>query len=78
MSSLLLETDSPVLGAIAGERNEPARVVQSLAAIAELKSLSVAEVREAMAANTLRLYGELDLGSRLAGERADLTARSAR
>jgi len=56
LSSLLLETDSPVLGAVAGERNEPAAVVLSVNAIAELKSLSVVEVREAVAENSRRLY----------------------
>lgn len=60
LSCLLLETDSPVLGTVAGERNEPARVVHSLAAIAEIKEISRDEARETLAANTLRLYGELD------------------
>jgi len=57
LSSLLLETDSPVLAAVPGERNEPARVVQSLAAIAEIKGLDVDQVREAIADNARRLYG---------------------
>jgi TatD DNase family protein len=56
LSSLLLETDSPVLGVDPGERNEPARVARSLAAIAELRGDPVAAVREAVAANTERLY----------------------
>lgn len=56
LSCLLLETDSPVLAAIAGERNEPCRVVESLAAIAELKGLSIDEVRESVTDNSRRLY----------------------
>lgn len=57
LSCLLLETDSPVLGAEPGERNEPAQVRRSLAAIAELRGMAVEAVREAMTANTARLYG---------------------
>jgi len=56
LSCLLLETDSPVLAAVAGERNEPCRVLESLTAIAELKSLNVEEVRETVAENSRRLY----------------------
>lgn len=58
LSSLLLETDSPVLGAEAGQRNEPANVVFSLRAIAEIKGLREVAVAEAIWENTLRLYGE--------------------
>ncbi len=53
---LLLETDSPVLGAEPGERNEPANVVRSLQAIADIKELPVEQVTEAVGANTARLY----------------------
>lgn len=59
LSCLLLETDSPVLGPVAGERNEPANLVLSLAAIAELKGIGEQEVAESVAANTRRLYGDL-------------------
>ncbi|MCZ6507329.1 MAG: TatD family hydrolase [Acidobacteria bacterium] len=59
LSCLLLETDSPVLGTVPGERNEPARVVDALVAIAEVKEISRDEAREALAANTLHLYGQL-------------------
>lgn len=58
LSCLLLETDSPVLAAVAGDRNEPCHVVQSLAALAELKDLHLDEVRETVADNSRRLYGE--------------------
>lgn len=59
LSALLLETDSPVLGAEPGERNEPSRLPLSLEAIAEIRGLDPAEVREAIADNTRRLYGDL-------------------
>jgi TatD DNase family protein len=56
LSCLLLETDSPVLGAEPGERNEPASLVVARDAIAEIKALSRDEVTAAVAANTERLY----------------------
>ncbi len=56
---LLLETDSPVLGVDAHERNEPDQVTVSLASIAELKGLAPGAVREIVAANTRALYGDL-------------------
>jgi TatD DNase family protein len=59
LSCLLLETDSPVLGAVPGERNEPANLVQSLRAIAELKGVAEEAVAQAVAENTRRLYGDL-------------------
>jgi TatD DNase family protein len=57
LSCLLLETDSPVLGPVAGERNEPANVRVALDAIAEIKGLSPDEVAGAVSENTVRLYG---------------------
>lgn len=59
LSCLLVETDSPVLGPSAGERNEPANAVISIDTIAELKKVSRAEVIEAVFNNTLRLFGNL-------------------
>ena len=56
LSCLLLETDSPVLAAVVGERNEPCRVIESLAAIAEIKGLAVDQVRETVTENSRRLY----------------------
>lgn len=58
LSCLLLETDSPVLGAEPGRRNEPANLVIALQAIAELKGETEAGVAEAIYENTLRLYGD--------------------
>jgi TatD DNase family protein len=56
LESLLVETDSPVLGPEPGARNEPANVAVSVRAIAELKGLSEAEVVEAIVENQLRLF----------------------
>ncbi|MCP4205155.1 MAG: TatD family hydrolase [bacterium] len=57
LSCLLLETDSPVLGAQPGERNEPANTMVALQAVAELKGLTEEAVADAVYENTLRLYG---------------------
>lgn len=57
LDCLLLETDSPVMAPVRGERNEPANLVTPLRAIAEIKQLPVETVREAVVANTARLYG---------------------
>ncbi|MBW2150968.1 MAG: TatD family hydrolase [Deltaproteobacteria bacterium] len=59
LSSLLIETDSPVLGPTGQERNEPANVLIALKAIARIKNLSEQEIMEAVAGNTRRLYGDL-------------------
>ena len=56
LSCLLVETDSPVLGALAKERNEPANVLIAVKKIAELKRLSESEVMEELSENTRRLY----------------------
>ena len=57
LDSLLVETDSPVLGEDPSSRNEPANVSISVGAIAELKGFSEQEVREATTENAARLYG---------------------
>jgi TatD DNase family protein len=57
LSCLLVETDSPVLGPVPQERNEPANAFIAVKAIAELKGVSEVEVMEAVAENTRRLYG---------------------
>ena len=59
LSCLLLETDSPVLGAVPDRRNEPANVRASLEAICQIKNLSRHEVIEKIAENTTSLYGGL-------------------
>ena len=58
ISCLLVETDSPVLGPVAQERNEPANALVALRTIAELRGMSVDETAEAIAENTQRLYGD--------------------
>ncbi len=58
LSSLLIETDSPVLGPNPQERNEPANALIAVKAIAELKGISQEEVIETVAENTRRLYSD--------------------
>ena len=57
LANLLLETDSPVLGPTAEQRNEPANVRVSLEAIADIKGLSQAEVVESVDRNARELFG---------------------
>ena len=59
LSCLLVETDSPVLGPSPDERNEPANILQSINAIAELKDVTEEEVMAAVSENSERLYGKL-------------------
>jgi TatD DNase family protein len=59
LSSLLVETDSPVLGPVPNSRNEPANLIVSIEAIAHIKDIAVEAVVEAVSQNTARLYGEL-------------------
>ena len=58
LSSLLVETDSPVLGPDAKARNEPANAKLSVQAIAEIKELPLPEVAATVTDNTIRLYGK--------------------
>lgn len=57
LSRLLVETDSPVLGPIAEERNEPANLAVSVYAIAEIKGITSQQVAEAVTENARKLYG---------------------
>jgi TatD DNase family protein len=57
LTSLLLETDSPVLGAEPGRRNEPSNVSITAKSVAEIKSVPVEAVLRNAYENTLRLYG---------------------
>jgi len=59
LTCLLVETDSPVLGPSAQERNEPANAVLSIQSIAAIKGITETQVAEAVRENTRRLYGEL-------------------
>ena len=58
LSCLLIETDSPVLGPVPGERNEPANAIISVNAIAEIKNVSREEVIEVISHNTRRFFGQ--------------------
>jgi TatD DNase family protein len=60
LSSLLIETDSPVLGPEHDKRNEPANALISVQAIAEIKGIREEEVIEAAASNTRSLYGDFE------------------
>ena len=59
LSCLLVESDSPVLGPTAGERNEPANLSEVIKAIAQIKSMHPEAVAAAVLENTERLYGPL-------------------
>jgi TatD DNase family protein len=56
-ASLLVESDSPVLGPDPKERNEPANAFIALKAVAELKGISLEEAGEAIRENERRLFG---------------------
>lgn len=57
LESLLVETDSPVLGPVPRERNEPANLVTAVEAIADIKDLPCEAVVAAVVANARALYG---------------------
>ncbi len=63
LSSMMLETDSPVLGPTPDIRNEPANIVIAAETIAEIKDIHVDEVLETVFDNAQRLFGQLDRGS---------------
>jgi TatD DNase family protein len=56
---LLIETDSPVLGAEKGERNVPANLPIALRAVATILKREEEELQEILLENTLRLYKKL-------------------
>ncbi len=57
---LLLETDSPVLGAEREERNEPANLGIALREVASILRRDEEELREIILENTLRLYKKIN------------------
>ena len=57
---LLLETDSPVLSADKGARNEPANLPIALDEVAKILRRDIEEVREIVLENTLRLYKRIN------------------
>ncbi|NOZ80819.1 MAG: TatD family hydrolase [DPANN group archaeon] len=56
LSRLLTETDSPFLGPLKGEKNEPANVVHSIKKIAEIKDLEPEEVANILWKNAQELF----------------------
>jgi TatD DNase family protein len=58
LRELLTETDSPLLGIVPKERNEPANVVKVIDKIAELKNLPKEEVTQSISENASRFFGE--------------------
>lgn len=55
-SHLLTETDAPFLSAVKGERNEPASVKATAAAIAEIKGVSAEEMENMLFSNYQKLF----------------------
>lgn len=66
LSSILLETDSPVLGPLPDERNVPANIVIAAKAIAEIKNVPIEQVYEETMNNTMKLYGITEAMERMA------------
>jgi len=56
LESLMLETDSPVLSPVRGERNEPANLIFAARKIAEIKMVTVEEVIRMTATNAEHLF----------------------
>lgn len=57
LSCMLAETDSPVLGADPGSRNEPANLALVIQALSEIKQVSIQHVQEVFSRNFALLYG---------------------
>ncbi len=58
LSCLMVESDSPVLGPEAGERNEPANCRAAIETIARLKGETVRKVAEEVFKNSCGFYGK--------------------
>lgn len=61
LDRILVETDAPFLAPIPhrGRTNEPAYVVHTAAAVAEVKGISLAELAKASTANALRVFPKM-------------------
>ena len=59
LERLLIETDSPVLGAERDERNEPCNLPVVVGEIAQILGRGEEEIRELVLENTMRLYSKL-------------------
>jgi TatD DNase family protein len=66
MERLLVETDAPYLAPVPhrGKRNEPAYVVDTARALAEVKGVDARTIAAATRANTLRLFSKMDAEGR--------------
>ena len=60
LNALLLESDAPALAPKKGEPNEPANIIYSLEAIAEIKRMPKEDVAEILRKNTLEIFPELE------------------
>ncbi len=62
LDRLLVETDSPYLAPVPhrGKRNEPANVVHTAAALADLKGVLAEELAEVTTENFFRLFGKVE------------------
>jgi len=56
INQLLTETDSPWLSPVAGERNEPKNVIESVKKIAEIKRFTVEETANSIFLNYQRMF----------------------
>lgn len=56
IGSIVLETDSPVLGPVVGKRNEPANLVLAAKKVAEIKKMPIEKVAEITTQNAMRLF----------------------
>ncbi|MBI5390089.1 TatD family hydrolase [Candidatus Woesearchaeota archaeon] len=57
LSQLLTETDSPYLGPVKGERNEPKNVLFAVQKIADIKAMEAEEVAKIIFMNGQRMFG---------------------
>lgn len=62
MERLLLESDSPALGPIARQRNEPANIAATVVVLAGVKGIAESRVRQELWENTESLFPRLTLG----------------
>lgn len=61
LERLLLESDAPVLGPTAEERNEPANAYRSLETIAAVKGMHVGEVSRVLLGNAMQVFQKLSI-----------------
>ena len=54
--AMMLETDSPVLSPVRGERNEPANIIFSAKKISEIKNIPIKKVIEVTSSNARDLF----------------------